>query len=142
MGKARVPRTAIVEDHPLFRETIASVVDAMDDLDLGPVLPTANDALSEFKCHRPDLVLIDLSLPDMSGIELTERINGRWHSTRCVILSGHRRSEYAQQALGAGALAYILKGRPHDFHIGIGCVLDGRRYVSEAVGLPAEYEPL
>lgn len=131
-------RTAIVEDHALFRETIAAVVDAMDDLELGPVLSTAADALETFHEDRPDVALIDLSLNDMTGLDLTAAILERWPDVRCVILSGHRRAEYAQQALRTGASAYILKGRPTDFREGIRRVLAGDTYISEAVRPPPE----
>lgn len=126
-------RTAVVEDHPLYRDTIAAVVSAMPELELGPVVATPGDALERFEDDPPDLALIDLSLTGMSGIDLVEEIRGRWPDVRCVILSGHRRSRYAEQALEAGALAYILKGRPDEFRTGIGKVLNGSTYVSPAV---------
>lgn len=131
-------RVAIIEDHALFRETIAAVVASMDELELGAVLAGAKDALESFEVEQPDLALVDLSLADMTGLELVTRIRQNWPAVRCVILSGHRRDDYARQALSAGASAYILKGRPDDFREGIRTVLDGRRYVSEAVR-PADW---
>jgi DNA-binding NarL/FixJ family response regulator len=136
MSGGGAPRVAIVEDHPLFRETIAAVVDTMDELRLGPLLECASDALTTFAEDPPDLVLVDLSLSEMSGLDLVREIGTRWPDVRCIILSGHRRSEYARQALQAGALGYILKGRPDDFREGVRCVLAGGRYASEPVRPP------
>lgn len=125
--------TAIVEDHPLFRDTIAAVVAAMPELDLGPVVATVNEALDCFADQPPDLALIDLSLGGMSGLDLVEEVGRRWPDVRCVVLSGHRRALYAEQTLSAGARGYILKGKPEDFRTGIHQVLAGGSFVSPSV---------
>jgi DNA-binding NarL/FixJ family response regulator len=126
--------TAVVEDHPLFRETISAVVQSMPELELGPVAASAGEALERFSVEPPQLALIDLSLEGMTGLDLVAEIARRWPSVRSAVLSGHLRSELARQALEAGAVAYILKGEPDEFRTGIRAVLDRRTYVSPALG--------
>lgn len=131
-------RTAIVEDHALFRDTIAAVVEASPHLALGHVLSSPSEALQRFADEPPGLALIDLSLDGMTGIELVSEIGRRWPDVRCIVLSGHRKASYAEQTLAAGGHAYILKGRPDDFRAGIAEVLAGRTYVSPPVRPPED----
>lgn len=126
--------TAIVEDHPLFRDAIAAVVDSMPNLELGPVLSDAAAALEAFAETPPDIVLVDFSLDSgSSALDLISTIGERWPDTRCLVVSGHLQAEYADASLAAGAFGYVLKGRPDDFEKAIGAVLAGERYVSPAV---------
>jgi DNA-binding NarL/FixJ family response regulator len=126
-------RTAIVEDHGLFRETIAAVVASMPQLELDGVYSSAEDAVAAFADDQPDMVLLDLSLSGMSGVELVAEVHERWPHVICIVLSGHRREVYAEQALAAGARGYILKGSPKRFREGISQVLEGHVYVSDQV---------
>ena len=77
-----------------------------------------------------DLVLVDLSLPDMSGTELireTRRVSDR---SRCVVLSGHREPHYVEGARGVGALGYVVKGRPREVTEALRAVASGNEYYS------------
>ena len=126
-------RVAIVEDHPLYRETITSVISATEGLEVLFDVDSIDDALHHLEDERPDLALIDLWLQGASGLDLVSEIGGRWPDVRTIVVSGHRRQAYAEQALSAGARGYILKGDPADFLTGIRHVLDGGTYVSDAV---------
>ena len=125
---------AIVEDHPMYRETITTVVSSMPGLEVLFDAETVSAALDLLEQEpRPDLVLVDLSLQGASGLDLVADIQRRWPEVRSIVVSGHRREAYADQALSAGAKGYILKGDPREFQDGIRQVLDGGTYVSDAV---------
>lgn len=130
---AEITRVAIVEDHGLFRETIATVIESLPDLVLTATYDSAEAALEAFGDEPPDLVLVDLSLQGMNGIELVAAMHERWPSVRTVILSGHRRETYADQALAAGASGYVLKGNPGHLGEAIAAARSGRTYVSESL---------
>jgi DNA-binding NarL/FixJ family response regulator len=125
---------AIVEDHPMYRETITAVVSAMSGLEVLFGVESVDEALALIEeGPSPGLVLVDLWLQGTSGLELVADIRRRWPDVRSIVVSGHRREAYADQALSAGAKGYILKGDPKEFQEGIRQVLDGGTYVSEAV---------
>lgn len=125
--------TGVVDDHPLFRDTIAAVVEATPELELGPVVTTASDALRAFGVRPPDLAVIDYSIGDDTATGLAATIGERWPATRCLVLSGHRNNDYAAAVIGAGARAYVLKGRPEEFRRAVRAVLAGETYVSPSV---------
>lgn len=131
------PIVSIVEDHDVFRETLCTVVTASDDWVLDGVATTGEEAVAMLEEHHPDVLLVDLSLPAMSGFELVRTVRERWPDVRCLILSGHAQPAYAQQALDLGAHGYVLKGAPRHLREAIRTVLAGGRYVSESL-LPAD----
>ena len=125
---------AIVEDHPMYRETIIAVVSAMTGLEVLFGVESVDAAVDLLEQGRiPDLVLVDLWLQGTSGLDLVADVHRRWPLVRTIVVSGHRREAYADQALSAGAKGYILKGDPAEFRDGIREVLRGGTYVSSAV---------
>jgi DNA-binding NarL/FixJ family response regulator len=81
-----------------------------------------------------DLVLVDMSLPAMNGVQFVSEVRTRWPELPCVILSGHGEKSYVERAFEAGAEGYILKGDPYELEEAIEQVLDGKRYTSPALG--------
>jgi DNA-binding NarL/FixJ family response regulator len=79
------------------------------------------------------MVLIDISLPQMSGTELIAVLRARWPALSCLILSGHKEASYVEQGLAAGAQGYILKGNTAELKEGIAAVLAGHRYLSASL---------
>lgn len=134
-------RVAIVEDHDLFRETIAAVVDAMPGFEVVITVDNADDAITEIASDPPDLALIDVWLQARSGIEIVAEITRRWPAVRTLVVSGHRRQTYVDQALAAGADGYILKGDPAELAEGMHAVLAGGKYLSRATRPPDTGEP-
>ena len=123
----------IVEDNLLVREALVMLIKDEPDLEVCGVAGTASEALDALLGMNPDLVLTDLSLPGMSGIELIERLQIQTPRQRTAMLSGRTEPTYAEQALAAGAKGYILKGNPLAIIEGIRQVLGGAVYVSRSV---------
>jgi DNA-binding NarL/FixJ family response regulator len=123
----------IVEDNLLVREALVMLIEDEPDLEVCGVAGTASEALDALLGMNPDLVLTDLSLPGMSGIELIERLRILKPHQRMLMLSGRAEPTYAEQALAAGAKGYILKGDPLAIMEGIRQILGGAVYVSRSV---------
>lgn len=123
-------RVSLVEDHPVLRDVLQEYIGRLPGVELCVVSANAEDALDEFDGSMPDLMLIDLSLPRMSGIDLIRELHLRQPDLRCAILSGHRSPAYVRQAMEVGAHGYLLKGDPMEIERGLQAILAGKRYVS------------
>lgn len=99
----------IVDDHPLFREGLKSLLARHPGFEVVREAGNGDDGLRKAKKFRPDLVVIDISLPDVSGIEVTRNIRELLPETRVVILSMHSKIDYITKAFQAGARGYIVK---------------------------------
>jgi len=123
-------RVSIVEDHPILRDVLQEYVGRLPGVEIGQVWPSAEAALEGIDGSEPDLMLIDLFLPVMNGIDLIRELRARRPELRCAILTGHRSSAYVRQALEVGAHGYLLKGDPLEIERGIEAIFAGKRYVS------------
>jgi DNA-binding NarL/FixJ family response regulator len=133
-------RVALVEDHGPLREILLEYIADLPEVSSCHAYSNAESALATFfdgtEDPPPDLILVDLSLPGMNGIELIRELRAVHPQICCAILSGHRSAAYAGQALAAGAMGYILKGDPQEISRGIDAVVHGQRFVSRAVTEP------
>jgi DNA-binding NarL/FixJ family response regulator len=102
-------RIFIVEDHDWAREALASLLRLEPDLEVCGTASSAEDALESLPSGC-DLVLVDIGMRGMSGLELIRTIRERWPDLRCVVLSGQPSAQYAAAAHEAGAAAYVEKG--------------------------------
>ncbi len=102
-------RILVVDDHPALREGLAAMIGSEEDLLLVAEAATGTQALSLFDQHLPDCTLMDLRLPDMSGVEVIERIRSRHPEAKIVVLTTYPGDFQAAKALRAGALGYLLK---------------------------------
>jgi DNA-binding NarL/FixJ family response regulator len=104
-------RVAIVDDHPLFRQGVAHILGTEPDLELIGEGGTAGDALRLARERRPDILLLDISLPG-GGLNATREVSAACPATKIVILTVSETEEDLLEALRAGARAYVLKGVP------------------------------
>lgn len=121
----------LVEDHAGFAQALNNMLSQNHDLRITAVAETAQEALEQLREVQVDLVLIDFSLPDMTGLNLLERLHQEYPDLRCAILSGHLLPQHARRALDVGARGYLIKDNPLEIITGIQCMLRGEYYVSE-----------
>jgi DNA-binding NarL/FixJ family response regulator len=105
-------RVLSVDDHPLLREGIAAIINAQPDMTLVAQAATGCDAIRKFEEHRPDVTLMDLRLPDMSGIDAMIAIRTAFAEARIIMLTTFEGDVEIHRALEAGARAYMLKSMP------------------------------
>jgi DNA-binding NarL/FixJ family response regulator len=126
-------RVWVVEDHPVLRDVLVEFIERLPQVAQCMASDSAEAALASIGRSVPDLMLIDLSLPGMSGIDLVRELRKVHPDLRCVILSGHRSGGYVNNALAAGANGYLLKGDPLEVERGIEAILAGQQYVSRGL---------
>ena len=105
-------RVLCVDDYPLVREAIRMMIELQPDMVLVGEASDGADAIRKFMQHRPDVTLMDLRLPDMSGIEALMAIRAESPAARIIILTTFDGTAEIQRALDAGACAYLLKSIP------------------------------
>ena len=124
-------RIFIVEDHTLLRAGLRALLSQDPDLEIVGEADNGRDAIRAVGALAPDLVLMDLSMPGMNGIEAMMDIKRRNPETRVLILTIHKTDEYIHESLRAGADGYILKDATYDELRGaIRSVLNGKSYLS------------
>ncbi len=138
----RTPRSAsppktrilIVDDHPITRQGLAQLVGCETDLEVCGEATDAREALKAVETLQPDLMLLDITLPDKSGLEVTKDIHAIRPTMPILVISMHDESLYAERVLRAGARGYIMKQEGGKKLIqAIRKVLDGKIYVSDAM---------
>jgi len=122
----------IVDDHPIVRQGLAELVNHENDLAVCGQAEDAHQAMKAIKELRPEIAVIDISLKEISGIELIKDINVRYPNLPVLALSMHDESLYAERALRAGAKGYIMKAEATEKVItAIRKILNGEIYVSD-----------
>jgi DNA-binding NarL/FixJ family response regulator len=102
-------RVLIVDDHPLLREGVAAVLQEQPDITVVAEATRGAEAIEMFRQHRPDVTLMDLRMPDMSGTAAIAAIRAEFSNARIIVLTSYAGDAHAVNALKAGASAYLLK---------------------------------
>jgi DNA-binding NarL/FixJ family response regulator len=127
-------RLVIAEDHTILREGLRALIDSDPELEIIGEAKDGRDALSCVEKLDPDLVLMDLSMPRMHGLEAIKEIKSRFPRTKVLTLTVHKTEEYVYAALQAGADGYVLKDATHaELSLAIKSVLKGNQYLSPAI---------
>ena len=112
MSEGQKIRVLSVDDHPLLRQGIAAVIDSQPDMEMVAQASGGRDAIQQFRQHKPDVTLMDLRLPDLSGIDAVIAIRSEFPDARIVMLTTFEGDVEIQRALAAGARGYMLKSMP------------------------------
>jgi DNA-binding NarL/FixJ family response regulator len=127
-------RILIVDDHPIMRVGIAAIINAQPRMQVVGQAGTAGDAVRMFESLQPDLTLMDLRLPDRSGVEAIRTIRAISPKAKIIVLTTYEGDEDIHQALDAGARGYIIKGMQHDALVkALQRVHAGQRYLPQVV---------
>ncbi|MEO0448093.1 MAG: response regulator transcription factor, partial [Verrucomicrobiota bacterium] len=126
-------RVYIIDDHPIMRMGLGSLIRGEDDLDLAGEAGSAAEGIRMVEESGPaDVALIDLSLPDRSGMELLKDFQVMAPEMLCLVISSHDEEVYAERVLRAGGKGYLMKNRAPELLItGVRQVLAGQIYVSQ-----------
>jgi DNA-binding NarL/FixJ family response regulator len=130
-----VVRVLVVDDHALFAEALMLTLAIEDRIEVVGCASNGAEAVSLAEALRPDVVLMDVHMPTMDGIEATRRVRRVSPSSQVVVVTGARSSEAAAQALAAGATRYLTKDTPALTLID--AILDTRRRQATVTSLPA-----
>jgi DNA-binding NarL/FixJ family response regulator len=127
-------KIVIAEDQTIVRKGLRSLLEAEENIE---VVAEAGDGIETLKCveqHSPDLVLLDLAMPKMSGLSALKDIKERFKNTRILVLTFHSSEEYILEAFGSGADGYCLKNDTHtELLTAIKNLLAGKSYISPSV---------
>ena len=105
-------RVFSVDDHPLLRQGIAAIINSQPDMLLTAEASSGSEAIKKFREHQPDVTLMDLRLPDISGIDTMIAIRTEFPDARIIMLTTFEGDVEVQRALEAGARSYMLKSMP------------------------------
>ena len=127
-------RIVIAEDHTILREGLRALLSSSPNFE---IVGEAGDGMAAIRCVeniRPDLILMDLSMPRMNGMDAIREIKSRFPETKILVLTIHKTEEYVLLALQSGADAYVLKDASHaELMIAIKSVLGGKPYLSPGI---------
>lgn len=121
----------IIDDHPVFRKGLAQLIDEEKDLKVTGEAESVTDAMNLLRISLPDLMIVDITLKDRSGMDLIEYIGEHHTGLPVLVISMHDESLYAERVLRAGALGYITKQElTSDVVFAVRQVIRGKRYLS------------
>jgi DNA-binding NarL/FixJ family response regulator len=127
-------RLLIADDHGLMREVMACFLEAAPDLEVIAEAEDGREAVALTEQYRPDVVLMDLSMPHMNGLEATRQIASKVPASKVLVITASRNEGLLQQMLDAGAAGFVLKtGDTDELLSAVRTVLQGKRYISQGL---------
>lgn len=133
-------RVLIVDDHPMVAQGISAILETYDDIEVVGTLCNGREAIDQIAALDPDVMLLDLNMPLVNGLNATEIILEQRPDTRILILSMHDSPEYITTALSHGAMGYLLKDVPtEEIKLAIDAVMGGARYL--CIGAESAIKP-
>jgi DNA-binding NarL/FixJ family response regulator len=127
-------RVIVADDHTVLRDGLRYLLEAQGDIEIVGMAANGQEALDQAMLNCPDVILMDISMPVMNGIEATRHICEICAHTKVAILSMHHTTEYMQRALEAGAVGYLLKDSAgSELVTAIRALHSGKRYLSQQV---------
>jgi len=124
----------LADDHAILRDGLRFLLEAAGDIEIVSTAANGQEAVEQARLYCPDVIVMDISMPVMSGIEATKHICQICEHTKVAILSMHHTTEYIQRAMEAGAVGYLLKDSAGaELVAAIRAVNNGKRYISKSV---------
>lgn len=149
MENSTMKKIVLVDDHPLIRKGLAMTINSDPNYKVVGQVETASDGLKLLEEEEPDLAIVDISLPGMSGLELIKNMHAIDPDLLILVVSRHDETLYAERAIRAGAKGYVMKVEAGDVIMkAVRRVLNGGIYVSEEInerllmGMASGYKPL
>jgi two-component system NarL family response regulator len=112
-------RVLVVDDHPMIRAGLTATIDPEPDMTVVASASTGREGLEQYRQHQPDVMLIDLKMPEMGGVEAIRTIRAEFPSAKIIVLSTYQGDEDIYRALDAGAVTYLLKDTLAEKMVGV-----------------------
>jgi len=133
-ARPKVHRIILIDDHPLIRQGLSQLLNSQPTLAVAGSAESAGEGIEMVRKHKPDLVILDLSLPKTDGLEVVKQLKSELPKLPMLVISMHDESVYAERVLRAGARGYVMKKEPSEkIFEAIQHVLRGDIYVSERI---------
>lgn len=127
-------RVVLADDHILIRAGLRALLHSLPNIEVIAEASDGHEAVEVIARHQPDVVIMDIGMPGLNGVDSTRRIVKQFPGTRVVILSMHANEEYVGRALEAGAMGYLLKGaEPAELELVFKAVMRGETYLSPSI---------
>ncbi len=127
-------RVLLADDHRLMRAGLRALLKSLELVQVIAEAGTGHEAIQLAEQHQPDIVIMDIAMPELNGLEATARLVKLTPAPRVIILSMHANEEYVKRALQAGAAGYLLKGaEPAELELAIKAVMRGETYLTSAI---------
>jgi DNA-binding NarL/FixJ family response regulator len=127
-------RVLLVDDHKLFRAGIRSLLQTLSDIEVVAEAGDGREALRLVEAHRPDVVLMDIMMPSLNGLDAAARIARTCPRTRVIMLSMNADADSVLKTLGAGAVGYLVKtADPAELELAVRAVARGEKFLSSAI---------
>ena len=128
---ANAIRILVVDDHPVVREGVDALVRRQTDMRIVAQATNGREGIEQFRVHRPDITLMDLQMPEMSGLDALIALRGEFPEARIIVLTTYKGDAQVMRAIKGGACGYLLKNALHKELLDtIRAVHAGKRYIS------------